>query len=91
MQTKTLSTEYSVRFKIIYSLRAPLNFIYVQDFVAFKANFVQKQAVFDKLKKLVDTQSMVAITLESWREIERLWSKLETQVKTSKSIIFQHK
>ncbi|XP_059468655.1 muscle-specific protein 300 kDa isoform X2 [Neocloeon triangulifer] len=51
------------------------------DFVTFKDNFKLKQVVFEKLKKLVDTQSMVAITLESWREIERLWAKLESQIR----------
>lgn len=37
--------------------------------------------LFEKLKKLVLFQGAISITPESWREIERLWRLLESQVR----------
>ncbi|KAF4531689.1 hypothetical protein B566_EDAN017475, partial [Ephemera danica] len=50
----------------------PLNY---SDYITFKNEVDSKSSVYEKLKKLVDNQSMVAITLESWRVVEKLWSK----------------
>jgi hypothetical protein len=52
----------------------------VQDYVAFRSEVDEKAEVYVKLKRLIESQNMVSITVESWHEIERLWTKLEAQV-----------
>ncbi|PNF16720.1 hypothetical protein B7P43_G00879, partial [Cryptotermes secundus] len=56
-----------------------LSMVY-SDYKTFKGEFDEKAKVFGKLKRVIESQSMVTITVESWREIERLWTKLETQL-----------
>lgn len=53
----------------------------VQDYVTFKSEVDEKAKVYGKLKRVIESQSMVSITVESWQEIERLWTKLEAQVR----------
>ncbi|GFG37468.1 hypothetical protein Cfor_07190, partial [Coptotermes formosanus] len=50
------------------------------DYTAFRGAVNEKAQVYGKLKRVIESQSMVSITVESWREIERLWTKLEAQL-----------
>ncbi|PSN50191.1 Nesprin-1 [Blattella germanica] len=52
-----------------------------RDYTAFKSEVDDKSRVYEKLRKLVESQSMISITVESWHEIERLWIKLEAQLR----------
>lgn len=37
----------------------------------------EKEVIYNKLRNLVNSQSMISITLDSWKEIQQLWTKLE--------------
>ncbi|XP_063222936.1 muscle-specific protein 300 kDa isoform X4 [Bacillus rossius redtenbacheri] len=51
------------------------------EYAALKSDFDGRVAVHDKLCKLVEAQSMISISYESWQEIDRLWFKLEAQLR----------
>lgn len=40
-----------------------------------------KSTVFERLRGLFESQTMIAITPDSWREVTRLWTKLEAQLR----------
>nr|CAD7580456.1 unnamed protein product [Timema californicum] len=50
------------------------------EYSSFKREFDGKLPSLEKLRKVVETQSMISITADSWREIDSLWNKLEAQV-----------
>ncbi|XP_071454862.1 muscle-specific protein 300 kDa-like [Hetaerina americana] len=52
-----------------------------KDFLEFKSEYNHKYEVYERLRKLVDSQTMVGITPESWKDTERLWLKLESQMR----------
>lgn len=56
----------------------PLNF---DTYLAFKEEVDDKATVYDRLKMMVESQSMISITADSWREVSRLWVKLESQLR----------
>lgn len=47
------------------------------DFLNFKSEVDVKEIIYNKLRTLVNSQSMISITLDSWKEIQQLWMKLE--------------
>nr|CAD7429519.1 unnamed protein product [Timema monikensis] len=52
-----------------------------QEYSSFKREFDGKLPSLEKLRKIVETQSMISITADSWREIDSLWNKLEAQLR----------
>lgn len=42
-----------------------------------RAEAYEKAKIYDKFGKIVDSQSIISISLESWKEMERLWILLE--------------
>ncbi|XP_068085330.1 muscle-specific protein 300 kDa [Anabrus simplex] len=51
------------------------------EYMTFKNEVDSKVQVYEKLRRLVESQNMISITLESWREIDGLWTKLEAQLR----------
>lgn len=49
-------------------------------YTAFKAEVDEKETIYKKLKQVIDSQSIVSITKESWGEIQRLWNLLQMQL-----------
>lgn len=47
------------------------------DYCEFKLEVDEKFILYDKLRSLYEAQSVISITGESWKEIDRLWTKLE--------------
>lgn len=50
------------------------------DYVALQNEFDLKSEPYHRLKTLIESQSMVGITEESWSQLNSLWKKLESQV-----------
>lgn len=48
-----------------------------QEFLKSKSEAVEKAKVYEKFGKIVDSQSIISISLDSWREMEKLWLLLE--------------
>nr|XP_022915902.1 nesprin-1 isoform X7 [Onthophagus taurus] len=55
----------------------PLNF---DTYLAFKQEVDEKEVTFNRLRNIVESQSLVSITRESWIELDRLWSLLQFQL-----------
>ncbi|KAK6636175.1 hypothetical protein RUM43_009828 [Polyplax serrata] len=47
------------------------------EFLKSKSEAVEKAKVYEKFGKIVDSQSIISISLDSWREMEKLWLLLE--------------
>lgn len=47
------------------------------DYLGARHEIDEKEVVYNKLRNLVNSQSMISITLDSWKEIQQLWTKLE--------------
>lgn len=45
--------------------------------MACRTEALEKAKVYEKFGKIVDSQSIISISLESWKEMERLWMLLE--------------
>ncbi|XP_044734627.1 nesprin-1 [Chrysoperla carnea] len=71
-----LKTQYLDHLQQTNSL--PLNY---NEYKTFKSEVDEKFIIYDKLRSLLESQSVISITIESWREIERLWTKLESQLR----------
>lgn len=50
------------------------------EYLAFKSEVDDKETVFDKLKRLIESQSVISIAKESWFDINKLWNKLQQQL-----------
>ncbi|XP_064211053.1 muscle-specific protein 300 kDa isoform X18 [Tribolium castaneum] len=50
------------------------------EYQAFKSEVDAKEKVFLKLKRLIESQSLISITKESWYDITKLWDKLQNQL-----------
>ncbi|KAG5889994.1 hypothetical protein JTB14_035906 [Gonioctena quinquepunctata] len=50
------------------------------EYLAFKAEVDDREKLYSKLKHLIESQSIVSITKESWLDISRLWKKLQQQL-----------
>lgn len=50
------------------------------EYLAFKSEVDDKEKTFKKLKHLIESQSLVSITKESWFDISKLWNKLQNQL-----------
>lgn len=55
----------------------PLNY---NEYEEFKMEVDDKATLYNKLKGLMESQSMISIAKESWSDITRLWNKLELQL-----------
>lgn len=55
----------------------PLNY---NEYEQFKSEVDEKEILYNKLKSLISSQSMIAIAKESWTEMSNLWDKLELQL-----------
>lgn len=51
------------------------------EYVAFKNEVEEKEKTFKKLKGIMESQSIISITKESWFDINRLWNKLQSQLR----------
>lgn len=51
------------------------------EYLAFKNEVDEKALLYNKLKHLIESQSIISITKESWFEISRLWNKLDWQMR----------
>lgn len=51
------------------------------EYLAFKDEVDKKELVYNKLKGLIESQSIISITKESWMDITRLWQKLQSQLR----------
>lgn len=56
----------------------PMNY---DTFLAFREEVDEKFLVYEKLRNMFESQSMISVTPDSWREINRLWRKLESQLR----------
>lgn len=52
-----------------------------QEYVVFKGEVEEKEKTFNKLKAIMESQSIISITKESWFDIARLWNKLQSQLR----------
>lgn len=50
------------------------------EYLAFKSEVDNKESLFDKLKRLIESQSVISIAKESWFDINKLWKKLQQQL-----------
>lgn len=50
------------------------------EYLAFTSEVDQKEKLYNKLKNLIGSQSLISITKESWFDITRLWKKLQNQL-----------
>lgn len=50
-------------------------------YTEFKNEVDEKSVIYDRLRGLFEAQTMIAITPDSWREVSRLWNKLESQLR----------
>lgn len=50
------------------------------EYQAFKCEVDDKEKVFTKLKRLIESHSLISITKESWYDITKLWDKLQNQL-----------
>lgn len=46
-----------------------------------------KYTIYEKLSRLVDSQSIISITSDSWRELSGLWNLLESQLRTWEGLL----
>ncbi|CAK9831288.1 Muscle-specific protein 300 kDa, partial [Anthophora retusa] len=53
----------------------PLNY---DEYAPLRAEVEQQRIVYNKLGRLVETPSMISITMDSWRHVQNLWKTLET-------------
>lgn len=51
------------------------------EYMAFKKEVDEKEKTFSKLKQIMESQSIISITKESWFDINRLWGKLQSQLR----------
>ncbi|XP_017768073.1 PREDICTED: nesprin-1 [Nicrophorus vespilloides] len=51
------------------------------EYLAFRGDVDEKQLVFDRLRTMIESQSMISITKESWSDVSRLWNLLEQQMR----------
>lgn len=51
------------------------------EYVAFKNEVEEKEKTFTKLKAIMESQSIISIAKESWFDINRLWNKLQSQLR----------
>lgn len=51
------------------------------EYQAFKDEVDDRSIVYKKLKALIESQSIISITKESWYDISRLWNQLESQMR----------
>lgn len=58
--------------------------LFLQEFLLFKNEVDEKSLIYNKLQNLVDTPSMVSITRESWKHLQRLWKAMELLVSFEK-------
>ncbi|VEN42511.1 unnamed protein product, partial [Callosobruchus maculatus] len=47
------------------------------EYAAFKAQAVEHEAVYVRLNRLIESQSIISIAKESWAETTKLWNKLQ--------------
>lgn len=50
-------------------------------YLSFKSEVDEKKLIYDRLKSMFESQSMISITPDAWREVQRLWNKLEYQLR----------
>lgn len=50
------------------------------EYLAFKDEVDIRKLTFNKLKGLIESQSVISIAKESWSDITRLWNKLQLQL-----------
>lgn len=50
------------------------------EYLAFKSEVDDKETLYEKLKRLIESQSIVSIAKESWSDISKLWNKLQQQL-----------
>lgn len=50
-------------------------------YLSFKDEVDEKGIIYEKLRQLFESQSMIAITPDAWKEVQRLWMKLESQLR----------
>lgn len=55
----------------------PLNY---GDYETFKTEVDNKEILYNKMKTLIASQSMITIAKESWNDVTRLWDKLQLQL-----------
>ncbi|KAL3268199.1 hypothetical protein HHI36_007324 [Cryptolaemus montrouzieri] len=55
----------------------PLDF---NEYLAFKSEVDEREKLYTKLKQLIESQSLVTLTRESWIDIIALWEKLQLQL-----------
>lgn len=56
----------------------PLNY---NEYLSFKKEVDDKELIYNKLKNMIESQSMISIAKESWFDINRLWKLLEKQLR----------
>lgn len=52
-----------------------------QDYAVFENEVQSRSELYNKLHRLVGSHSTISITIESWREIEKLWKQLHAEVR----------
>lgn len=52
-----------------------------QDYAVFENEVQSRSELYNKLHRLVSSHSTISITIESWREIEKLWKQLHAEVR----------
>lgn len=50
------------------------------EYLAFKSEVDDKQKLYNRLKHIIESQSIISIAQESWIDITRLWTKLKYQL-----------
>lgn len=63
---------------LIQTNALPLSY---SEYLAFNAEVEAKGVVYRRLKGLIESQSVVSITKESWSEVSKLWTQLEKQMR----------
>ncbi|KAK9890576.1 hypothetical protein WA026_011946 [Henosepilachna vigintioctopunctata] len=51
-----------------------------KEYLAFKSEVDEREKLYTKLKQLIESQSLVTVTRESWIDIITLWEKLQRQL-----------
>lgn len=51
-----------------------------QDYATFSDELKSKSEIYWKLQKLVDSQSLISITGDAWKEVDKLWKMLLANV-----------
>lgn len=54
---------------------------HIQDYLAFRDELLIHAASYEKLSKLMASQSTAPVNMDDWQRVENLWDTLEKQVR----------